>query len=187
MVWVSVGTYSYTTYGLKDDTTTKGLDIKGLVWTDINFISGVICGSSYLILGVTTVIFFVLAFHIIGQCLSCCCCCFSCSNCCIFFIMGILILACGLTEGLDELNGDTTQLIENEFNCCVYDNSLTSCSDSTQNDCTTEFLKPVKHQHKLVGSMMLVTCFICLIFVVTNIEGTLRMTEQRNGDYLLMD
>ncbi|EAL50444.1 hypothetical protein KM1_236280 [Entamoeba histolytica HM-3:IMSS] len=186
LIGLSVMSYHYTEF------------VEGsLIWIQITSISGFSCGVTYLILGLGSVLLFILAFNIIGQCLSCLFCCCSCGGCLSFFILSIVILSCGLNENsLANLSPEAIAAIEQDFNCCAYSNNYTSCqttsydeepfSLSYEGDCDDSYLHYVLKQYKTIGSVMLISSFSCLFYVATNLQGTLRMNEGKRDNYLLI-
>lgn len=102
-------------FGLVSCHYTEWLD-GSFYWMKVNSISSITCGGMYLLVGLGSVVLFILSFHIIGQCLSCIWCCCSCSTCITFFVISILILACGLGEAssLQSLSPEVIDAIEHD-------------------------------------------------------------------------
>ena len=151
-----------------------------MYWITVNALGGVTAGATYIIVALTAVAILFLSKIGIGRIIGSICSCVSCCGCLVFLALGICILVCGLSEtDLQGLDTETKNRIETDFECCIAmenetsyvcayqesedPNSIPAANASSTGiaDCEDAYLDKVLFRHKIVGSLLIITCFIC--------------------------
>ena len=155
----------------------------------VAFIGGLSSGAFTCVWCLISVILFILAFNLIGQCLSCACCCCSCGGCVTFFAFSIFLMTISISA--DEMIGfskESVEIVEQKHDCCIYENVNSNCYNETATivDCREYVPYNIEFRVKLIGIVMCICSLVFLIFVALNIQGTLRMNEKNRNEYLTL-